>query len=389
MVLDLVILVPLQFFNRRAYRLGDRARKDMTRLFEHNIRYFKGLKSIKAASAENEILIYFDSSSQTHSRTYEALERNHAKASLIYQMLSALFLVGLVYLALTSFSDQKTEIVVLIIIFARLAPRANAVQSYVNGLTAIIPEYLAAQTLQKKAEYASYDKIKNHESVNIERELTLSNVSFQYGNSDSERVLSDISLTLPVKSSTVIVGPSGAGKTTLVDIISGLLQPTTGIISIDGQALTENVRRSLSHSIHYIPDTDFLFDDTIRRNVTFGHSNVSESDIWDALRRANADNFVPALENGLDTRIGDSGTRLSHGQRQRLSLARGLIGNPQILILDEPTSALSEKDTKLVVENLKVLSRNLSLIIVTHDQSSFQWADQMITITDGHSVKSR
>ena len=132
-----------------------------------------------------------------------------------------------------------------------------------------------------------------------------------------------------------------------------------------------------------------MFDDTIRRNVTFGHSNVSESDIWDALRRANADNFVPALENGLDTRIGDSGTRLSHGQRQRLSLARGLIGNPQILILDEPTSALSEKDTKLVVENLKVLSRNLSLIIVTHDQSSFQWADQMITITDGHSVKSR
>lgn len=382
--LSLIILWPLKYFNRRAFLLGDQARKNMIDLFEHSLRYFKGLKTIKAGSAEDEVVSFFEGKSRDQSEMFSALERNHAKASLIYQMVSAIFLVGFVYLALTYFPNEKSQIIVLIIIFARLAPRANALQSYANNLAAIIPEYLAAKNLRLDAIAANDPKNVSRSSPIIKQALDFSNLGFSYqGEVEPPAVLKDITLSFPIQSSTAIVGPSGTGKTTLADIIASLLVPTLGEVKIDGKLLTESERNGLAQSIQYVTDEDFLFDDSVRRNLSLGHKDVTDADIWSALGKANAYDFVSALPQGLDTQIGDNGTRLSHGQRQRLSLTRGLVGNPQILILDEPTSALSQQDLKQIIDTLKLLSQDMIIIIITHDEPSFQWVDQIIRFDEG------
>ncbi len=389
LTLSLIIIWSLKIFNSRAFQLGDQARKDMIALFEHSIRYFKGLKTIKAASAEDDVLSFFESKSRDQSEVFSALERNHAKASLAYQILSAIFLVGFVYLALTYFLDQKTQIIVLIIIFARLAPRANALQSYVNNLAAIIPEYLAAKDLRLGAEKACETEDISQPSPIIKQAFSLSKLGFNYaGAAEGSAALKDITISLPVKSSSAIVGPSGAGKTTLADIIAGLLSPTVGEVKIDGSLLTDTERHGLAQSIQYVTDEDFLFDSSVRKNLLLGHSGKTDDDIWSALKHANAHEFVSALPQGLGTQLGDSGTRLSHGQRQRLSLARGLLGNPQILILDEPTSALSQQDVKQILDTLKTLSQEMIVIIITHDEPTFQWVDQIIRIDAGCQTKS-
>lgn len=388
LALSLFIIWPLKVFNRRAFLLGNEAHKNMIALFEHSIPYFKGMKTIKAASAEEDVLSFFESKSLNQSKVFSSLERNHAKASLAYQMVSAVFLVGFVYLALTYFPDQKTQTIVLIIIFARLAPRANTLQSYSNNLVAIMPEYIVAKELRNVATKARESEGLLQPSPIIKQGLDLTNIGFCFtAANETTAILKNITLKLPVRSSTAIVGASGAGKTTLADIIAGLLSPNAGVIKIDGRVLSQAERRGLAQSIHYITDEDFLFDDSIRRNLSLGHKDVLDDGIWSALKRANANVFVSALPQGLETQIGDSGTKLSHGQRQRLSLVRGLLGNPQILILDEPTSALSQQDVKQIVDTLQTLSREVIVIIITHDEPTFQWVDQIIRIDKGRLTK--
>jgi ATP-binding cassette subfamily C protein len=377
----LVFLWPLKYFNHKAFKLGDQARNDMVSLFEHSIRYFKGLKTIKSTSAEKDILAFFENRSLAQSKVFSALERNHAKANLVYQLGSALFLVGFVYVTLTFFPYQKAQIIVLIVIFARLAPRANALQIYANGLSAIMPEYLAAKDLYHTALNAEDVGGLPNFPTEVRRVLGLSNISFSYPYSDENAaVIKNLTLSFPMKSSAAIVGPSGAGKTTLADLIAGLFTLGAGELTVDGRILTEAELRGLRQSIRYIPDEDFLFDDTLRKNLLLGLEEVSDENLWRALKNANAFDFVNALPQGLDTQIGDSGIRLSHGQRQRLSLTRGLLGNPQILILDEPTSALSQQDLDQILDTLKTLSREMIVIIITHDEANFEWVDQIIRL---------
>ena len=198
--------------------------------------------------------------------------------------------------------------------------------------------------------------------------------------------MQDITLDFPVNSATAIVGHSGAGKTTLVDIITGLLTPTQGAIKIDGKSLNPDEHRNFKQHIEYITDNSFLFDETISKNLSFGQENVSEAEIWKALEMANAKDFVSFLPRGLETKIGDGGLLLSRGQRQRLSLSRGLLRNPFLLVLDEPTSALSIVDTQIIIDSLKKLSRDKILIIITHDETAFNWVDQVVRIENGRIV---
>ena len=389
LVIGAISLLPLYMFNRKAYKLGDLTRQKTSELFEHSVRYFKGLKALKATSAEKYILSYFDEKSTKHSQISGELERNFAKATLVYQLLSAIFLVVIVYVSLSFFPSQKTEIVVLIIIFSRLAPRINTLQSYVNSLAAIMPEYEAAEELRHLAELEAESITTTSSSLKVVDRLSLSQIHFHFNKKEEEvvkTILQDITLDFPVNSATAIVGHSGAGKTTLVDIITGLLTPTQGAIKIDGKSLNPDEHRNFKQHIEYITDNSFLFDETISKNLSFGQENVSEAEIWKALEMANAKDFVSFLPRGLETKIGDGGLRLSRGQRQRLSLTRGLLRNPFLLVLDEPTSALSIVDTQIIIDSLKKLSRDKILIIITHDETAFNWVDQVVRIENGRIV---
>lgn len=377
LLMGALILAPAIARNRRSYKLGDTARVETAALFEQTLRYFKSLKTVKSLSAESEVFNYFNRQSKIQARTSSKLERNFGKATLSYQLLSAVFLVGLVYGALSFFPDQKTEIVILIVIFSRLAPRVNSLQSYAHELAAILPEYNSAKHLSEMANRHSQrvDHF-SKKSFRYQNSLALKNVSFFYcpqNGEEKQYILRNVSIEFPAKGAIAIMGPSGAGKTTLIDIICGLLSPTSGDILVDGQILDEADREHLKEHICYISHEDLLFDGSISENLRITNQSASEDAMWRALEKANAQNFVQALPKKLDSIIGDDGVNLSQGQKQRLSLARGLLGNPSFLVLDEATSAISMDDELKILQTLKEISRDIAVIIVSHRESSISW----------------
>ncbi|MFK9089942.1 ABC transporter ATP-binding protein [Bacillus salipaludis] len=216
-----------------------------------------------------------------------------------------------------------------------------------------------------------YDSIKLHD------------VSFRYPNK-KEYSVRDVSLTIPIGQSVAFIGESGAGKTTLVDIILGLFRPEKGRVLIDGKNLVEQ-KALWQQKIGYIPQSIFLSDDTIRGNVAFGieSGQIDDEDVWRALEQAQLKEFVEALPDKLGASVGERGVRLSGGQRQRIGIARALYHNPEILFMDEATSALDNETEKEIMKAIDGLKGEKTLIIIAHRLSTIENCDIVFKINNG------
>jgi subfamily B ATP-binding cassette protein MsbA len=219
----------------------------------------------------------------------------------------------------------------------------------------------------------------------FEREIRFEGVSFAYpGGPD---VLSKVDLVVPRGSVTALVGPSGAGKTTLANLLPRFMDTTGGRIAIDGTDVRDVTLASLRGSMALVTQEVVLFDDTVRRNVAYGLEDVPEARIRAALAAANAEEFVDALPKGLDTRVGEAGGRLSGGQRQRLAIARALLKDPPILILDEATSALDTESERAVQDALERLMAGRTTLVIAHRLSTVRRADQIAVLDRGRLVE--
>ncbi|HLS87719.1 MAG TPA: ABC transporter ATP-binding protein [Burkholderiales bacterium] len=215
--------------------------------------------------------------------------------------------------------------------------------------------------------------------VALERELRFERVSFGYG---GRPILREQSLVIPARELTVIIGPSGAGKTTVLDLVVGLHQPESGRILVDGVPLADMDLRDWRRQIGYVPQESVMVNESVAYNVTLGEP-VPEEDIREALRAADALGFVEAMPEGLQTSIGEGGSRLSGGQRQRLAIARALIHKPRLLILDEATSNLDPEAQAVVIETLQHLKGRLTMLAVAHQEILMQAADRLYRMADG------
>lgn len=217
----------------------------------------------------------------------------------------------------------------------------------------------------------------------FKRALSLDHVSFQYPTSDAF-ALRSICLVIPQGSSVGFVGPSGAGKSTLVDIILGLFTPTEGTVSVDGVDVHTNLR-GWQDQIGYVPQVIFLSDDTLRRNVAFGlpDNQIEEADVERAVRAAQLDRLVSELPSGLDTLVGERGVRLSGGERQRIGIARALYHSPSVLVLDEATSSLDTDTESGVMDSVRALKEDRTLIIVAHRLSTVAHCDILFRLERG------
>ena len=217
----------------------------------------------------------------------------------------------------------------------------------------------------------------------------MKDITYAYPN--TERLIFDhADLTIPVGASVGIVGTSGAGKSTVVDILLGLLEVKTGTIYADGVDTKLHYRKWLKN-IGYIPQMIFMLDDTIRKNVAFGvpEDKIDEKRLWDALKEAQLDEFVRTLPEGLETSIGERGIRLSGGQRQRIGIARALYNNPEVLILDEATSALDNDTEKAIMDSINRLHGKKTLIIIAHRLQTIEKCDMVYRVEDGKAKRER
>ncbi|MBE6570588.1 MAG: ABC transporter ATP-binding protein, partial [Ruminococcaceae bacterium] len=212
--------------------------------------------------------------------------------------------------------------------------------------------------------------------------LTFDNVSFAYETGRDE-VLHDVSFTLPFGSVTALVGRSGAGKSTTADLLLGLLYPKNGKITVDGTPLTSENMTSWHQMIGYVPQEPMLLNTSVRDNLLRFHPEATEEDIAEALKQAQAWDFVEKLEQKLDTVIGDKGVRLSGGQRQRIVLARVLLGKPKLIILDEATSALDYESENAVRDTIRTLKDRSTVLIIAHRLATIRGADYAIVLEDG------
>jgi ATP-binding cassette subfamily C protein len=210
--------------------------------------------------------------------------------------------------------------------------------------------------------------------------IRLYKVNFSYGD---KPILKNISLDFPKGTFSAIIGPSGAGKTTIVDLITGLLSPQTGQVWIDDRDLAAVNLRSWRHMIGYVPQETLLLHDTVQLNVTLGDTRFTDRDVEDALRAAGAWDFVTEMKNGIDTVVGERGSRLSGGQRQRITIARALVHKPKLLILDEATSALDPVSEAAICKTLSQLRGTLTILAISHQTAILDAAERAYRLDGG------
>lgn len=228
------------------------------------------------------------------------------------------------------------------------------------------------------------DKQGAHEKNTLEQGISLQNVTFRYEN---ENVLRDFSLTVPKGKTVALVGQSGSGKSTIANLLTRFYDVQEGSITIDGTDIRDYKLKSLRALMGLVTQDSILFNDTVRNNIILGKENATEEEIIEALKIANAYEFVKDLPQGIDTNIGDSGNKLSGGQKQRLSIARAVLKNPPIMILDEATSALDTESERLVQQALENMMQNRTSIVIAHRLSTIQKADKIVVMQKGKIVE--
>lgn len=249
----------------------------------------------------------------------------------------------------------------------------------------------ARQYDRKISEPADRDSAMRPTEDNVHAEfrdkIEIKNITWKYENTD-QNVLEGLSLEICKGQSIAFIGSSGAGKTTLADIILGLLPPQEGTVRVDGKSIYE-IPDEWSEMIGYVPQSVFLIDDTIRNNVAFGllAKDIDDGRVWEALEQAQLAEFVRSLPKGIDTIVGERGVRFSGGQRQRVAIARALYYDPDILVLDEATSALDNETENAVMESIINLQGRKTLIIVAHRLTTIESCDKIYEIVDGKAVE--
>ena len=295
----------------------------------------------------------------------------------------AIIFVGSEYLH----ADLAT-IGLFLFILLRLNQKAKDFNGGRQSLSATIDSLISVRDVIERAKTSRQIRGGKTKFTGVRESIRFEDVSFSYADEAEELVLKGVDLEIPARSQTAIVGRSGAGKSTLVDLIPRLRDATGGRILFDGRPVQGFDLRSLRRSVGFMTQDAILFDDTIYNNLVYGlDREPSQEEVENALESGYCSQFVYDLPNGLQTRVGDRGTRLSGGQRQRLSLARVFLQDPDILILDEPTSALDSESEEYIQKALESMRHHKTLLVIAHRLSTVQRSDQIVVLDYGVIVE--
>jgi len=295
------------------------------------------------------------------------------------EILVALTITAGIWIGVSVAKASLADLLVLGIIYYQILNLLKKIQQNYQQVLVQEQAYFGVQEMIAEAEQAR-ETASGTQSIGVRQEIDFADVSFSY---EDQPVLQNINITIPAGKITVLLGPSGAGKTTIIDLLVGLLSPDSGTITIDGKHLCDLDIHSYRNGIGYVPQSLNLLHDTIYANATLGVENISEDRARNALEKAGAWDFVSKLDDGIHTAVGNMGERLSGGQRQRLSLARALATGSKLLVLDEVTSALDEESELAICKNVKALGPDYTIVVITHRRAWKRIADQVYEVKDG------
>jgi ABC-type multidrug transport system fused ATPase/permease subunit len=353
-----------------------------------------GIKEIKSNGLEQSRLEWMESISREMNEEQLGYVKIKTSSQLVYRLSSAVLIAVFIMLFLNLFPAQPAQLILITVIFSRLWPRFTGFQSNLEKLASAIPPLLNILELEKECglakELQAFTGASSREParIPIRKEIECRQVRFAYHQEQVKYALDNINIRIPAGSMTAIVGRSGAGKTTLIDLIMGLLKPNQGRIAVDGSPITNDNILEWRHSISYVPQDPFLFHMSIMENLLISNRHASEEQIWSALELSSAAQFVKRLPAGLHTVIGDRGIRLSGGERQRLVIARALLRQPSVLILDEATSALDTENEMHIQEAIHRIKGTMTIIVIAHRFSTIRHADQVIVLDKGKVIQA-
>lgn len=385
-LVSLIVGTMFLFALQRLVRAARRAGSSQTRLLRSLLVYLTdvlgSVKSLKAMARDNvaDAVLRNQTIQLEKAMRREVMSKETLRA-LQEPMLAALAALGL-YLALVHWEMSLPEVMVLVFLLVRIIGQLGKSQRQFQHMIAQESAYWALRAAAADAR-RSAEHTGGKLQPGFNQGMRLEEVRFAYG---PKPVFSGINVNIPVGCFTTVVGPSGIGKSTLLDLLCGLVEPGSGAVLVDGVPLRDINLRAWRKMLGYVPQETILLHDSVFNNVVAGEPGLTQADAERALRQAGAWDFVSGLPDGPDTVIGERGGLLSGGQRQRVAIARALAHGPKLLILDEPTSALDRDSERMICETLRALIGELTIIAVSHRPAVIEAADYVYTIRNGLAV---
>ncbi len=371
-------------------RTASKGQKQLGVLFSFLDEYLGGIRIVKAFNATEESVRKFAAINLHHQRLTTRAFRKRDVSSPLNEFLGALVMIGIVWYGGSMILDGAAgdgftgkEFIGFIIVFSQLlVPVQNIAKNSANLSKAKASQERIEEILS--ADEKILDPEKPAAIHPLEKGIVFKNVSFSY---QTEMVLKNLNFELLKGKTVALVGESGSGKSTIADLLPRFYDVTSGEITYDGTNIDQFTVHDLREQIGIVSQESILFNDSVFNNIAFGMDGVTEEEVIQAAKIANAHDFISAMEDGYHTNIGERGNKLSGGQKQRVSIARAVLKNPPIMILDEATSALDTESEKLVQDALENLMKNRTSLVIAHRLSTIKNADLILVLSKGEIVE--
>lgn len=392
LTLFVAILIPvtgfvITYIGKSLKRPSAKAKVESGKLLSHVEEHIGGLPIIQSYVAEDRIQRSFEETNQRYFNFMNRTLYRRELSSPVSEVLGSLAIIAIVWFGanlILQYSTLQPEIfITYIVLFYQIINPAKSISTAIYDINR---GEASAQRILEVLDTPNQlaDVPDAQPKPSFDREIHFRNVSFKY---QEKWVLQQVELSIPKGKSIALVGQSGSGKTTLANLVNRFYDPVEGLIDMDGADIRQLRIHDLRRLIGYISQDPILFNDSIRNNLLLGNEHATEEDMIQAAKIANAHEFIMATSHGYDTMIGDRGMKLSGGQRQRITIARAVLKNPPILILDEATSSLDSESEKLVQDALEKVMANRTSIVIAHRLSTIQHADEIVVMREGRIIE--
>lgn len=389
-LLGLVTLLIIKVIKPKMSRVGDASRDSLAGMYQWILQPVMGIKDVKVLHREPYFRDKFGEQAAEYAKNQIA---NNVLTALPRQLIETVTIAGVLgYVGVSmACGVELSSLAPLVAAFGvaamKLLPSVNRINTYMANIAYFEPalnhiyEEFGVHAMDKTALMSGNEP--KAKELEISKEIRLEEITFAYPNTE-KKIFDKASMTIPVGKSVGLMGTSGSGKTTIIDILLGLLKVQEGKITSDGRDIFENYASWLSH-VGYIPQTIYMLDASIKENIAFGvpEDEIDEERVWKVLEQAQMKAFVMEQPDGLDSQIGERGVRISGGQRQRLGIARALYHDPELLVFDEATSALDNDTEEAIMEAIDSLHGQKTLVIIAHRLRTIENCDVIYEVRDG------